>query len=315
MLQTQESPFGSSHLETERRRSTFYVPLTQTDLPPTSSNSSSTNEIRSNHHEDDEKPLDLSEFSCDWSFNSTADESRSSCGEKPKHYSSSTSKLSKRFGVVLDGSHRNVSEKCDTSTPIRIVRAKSRSNILNGLPDKTVMSPFKEKSKTLPQNLNLSSLDSSFTSPSKSSFLLKSTPKISLNYSSEPNSSFTSSPRKSSLGFIRRVNSTKLARNNSLLKSLTSKCVDHSLDDSVNATVNELSFERLLKKWGHDNFFEFIREYFMINSSKDDVSTVLGSGAVGCSEKKVNGIKFEIEDRESDRGRDDDDENGAESGK
>lgn len=284
MLKSPESSFPSQiTAENGRRRSTFYVPLittTSTVLP--SSTSKYTKKIPKT---DDEYNPDLSACSFDWSLNCSGDlelENHHHHHHRNDSHNdiNDTPIKNKRYGVVLDGS---ISAR-ESSTPIRIAKSRSRSNILN-LPDKTLTSPVKEKSKTLPQNLNALSLN---TFPPKNTFLLKSTPKMSLNYSSD---SATLSPRKSSLSFIRRAHSTKLTRNNSLLKSLTTKCVDHSIE-SVHSIVNELSFDRLAKNWGHDKFDEIIREIFFKKSSSSasdcDVNSSCCSGDSG-NNKTTNG--------------------------
>lgn len=300
MLKSPESSFPSQiTAENGRRRSTFYVPLITTTITstslPSSSSSLSSKYTKKIPKTDDEYNPDLSACSFDWSLDGSTD---LQILDDDHH---NTTIKSKRYGVVLDGSIGNR----ESSTPIRIAKSRSRSNILN-LPDKTLASPHKEKSKTLPQNLN-ASLN---TFPPKNSFLLKSTPKISLNYSSD---SATLSPRKSSLSFIRRAHSTKLTRNNSLLKSLTTKCVDHSIE-SVHTIVNELSFDRLAKNWGHDKFDEIIREIFFKKSSSStsdcDVSSSSGSGDGGHN-KTTNGNGIGV----AAHSKDDDEESAAYSGK
>lgn len=240
---------------------------------------------------------------------------------------------SKRYGIVLnginlDGNEINQNENnehqkspSNTSTPTKLLKSRSRSNILC-LPDKSFqLSPLKEKSKTLPQNLSPKVLSTATsakiinghpngghytaTFPPKYSFLLKSSPKISLNYSSGANSltnltpptqsisfgdnkkslclspSSGSSPRKA-LSFIRRAHSTKLSRSNSLLKSLTSKCVDQSAENLwyCNYQVCELQFERFEECFKVDNFYELIKAMFLKEMDKRHASTAATTGNI-----------------------------------
>lgn len=360
MIQTVSSPtenaFSSSSnsIETPRRRSTFYVPLTISTATPVADDSSNSISIsikpkqsKDVNHDNfkTERPkrfLDRiyrsgnNERTFDWSLGESGADLMTSndvelrtgikrtasastgmfagkndriLSERPIK-SNSTTEINnrnkiKRYGIVLNGSvnldddeklHINDENQChdedgdeqkspsSTSTPIKMLKSRSRSNILC-LPDKSFqLSPLKEKSKTLPQNLspkvmtsasatNITSHTNSSTFPPKYSFLLKSSPKISLNYTfdavangativstattttiSPANSAVTtaspqvtdkksqsalspasaSSPRKA-LSFIRRAHSTKLSRSNSLLKSLTtaSKGSDQNADQQL----------------------------------------------------------------------------------
>lgn len=268
--------------------------------------------------------------------------------------SSSTSEVcnrnrSKRYGIVLNGSVNldddeklsslNDENQChddqqkspsNTSTPIKMLKSRSRSNILC-LPDKSFqLSPLKEKSKTLPQNLspkvltstasasNIASSNTNATTfPPKYSFFLKSSPKISLNQSFDAiaaasgtspaaktveviahqvaerkstnlamSPSSGPSPRKA-LSFIRRAHSIKLSRSNSLLKSLTAKCIDHSADHLLNGIaypVNELLFERFEECFKSDNFYGLIKEMFLLK----DAAVAGSNGALTTSSRAVN---------------------------
>lgn len=239
----------------------------------------------------------------------------------------------KRYGIVVNGSinlddddddnklspHSDENQCHDdeqkspsnTSTPIKMLKSRSRSNILC-LPEKSLqLSPLKEKSKTLPQNVSPKVLTSTVSAtnitttaisfPPKYSLLLKSSPKISLNYSfdavaaaasSSPitgtspatkklqvatvASPTASSPRKA-LSFIRRAHSTKLSRSNSLLKSLTSKSADDNADHLLNAkkTVTELQFDRFEECFRSDNFYALIRELFVLKDIVSGSSNVI----------------------------------------
>lgn len=371
-----ENAFSSNSIETPRRRSTFYVPLTIAD----------DNDKKPNQNEDDNfkterqkrsldkiyKPDGACNF--DWSLSESADlmtsnevelrtgikrtasASTAVCLnrndrvsiERPMK-SNSTSEVNnrnkiKRYGIVLNGSVNldddeklqiNDENQChddddeqkspsSTSTPIKMMKSRSRSNILC-LPDKSFqLSPLKEKSKTLPQNLspkvltsasasNIASQTNSSTFPPKYSFLLKSSPKISLNYSfdavaaasSSPVSSAAitspqaidkkthlalspstaSSPRKA-LSFIRRAHSTKLSRSNSLLKSLTSKHVDPTAENLLNHPVSELSFDRFVECFRSDNFYALIKEMFLLKDVATNSNTGLATSTMAVDTSK-----------------------------
>lgn len=264
----------------------------------------------------------------------------------------------KRYGIVLNGSVNldddeklqiNDENQChddddeqkspsSTSTPIKMMKSRSRSNILC-LPDKSFqLSPLKEKSKTLPQNLspkvltsasasNITNHTNSSTFPPKYSFLLKSSPKISLNYSfdavaaSSPvnnavaaaspqaidkkiqlalSPSSASSPRKA-LSFIRRAHSTKLSRSNSLLKSLTtSKSSDQSTTEqrlNGNHAVSELLFDRFEECYRSDNFYALIKEMFLLKDAATNSNSGLAtsSAAVNTSKEPTENEKCDEE--------------------
>lgn len=281
MLQTDSSKNSSNSAvnvnkdddDSTRRRSTFYVPLTVT---------SDRNDESLVKNKDVKKSLDriynldVSAGSLDWSLNS----SLNSTGDLL--VSSEKENKLKRYGIVLNGSiniddsieipqpSSNVStdsQRTHTSTPISLMKARSRINILS-LPDKTMPpSPAKEKSKTLPQNLTS---PTSNTFPPKSSFLLKSTPKIlsHLNYSSSENFVSPSSPRsslspKKSLSFVRRTHSTKLSRSNSLLKSFSSQH-RYNEQDQYRIDITPLPKECLEQCFDSGNFEESVKQMFFV---------------------------------------------------
>lgn len=253
----------------------------------------------------------------------------------------------KRYGIVLNGSVNldddeklqiNDENLChddndderkspsSTSTPIKMLKSRSRSNILC-LPDKSFqLSPLKEKSKTLPQNVspkvltsasasNIANHTNSSTFPPKYSFLLKSSPKISLNYSfdavaaSSPvnnavaaspqaidkkaqlalSPSSASSPRKA-LSFIRRAHSTKLSRSNSLLKSLTTtKCSDQSAAEqrlNGNHAVSVLQFDRFEECFRSDNFYALIKEMFLLKDATSNSNSGLATSSTAVNTSK-----------------------------
>uniref|UniRef100_A0A182ND90 Ras GTPase-activating protein n=1 Tax=Anopheles dirus TaxID=7168 RepID=A0A182ND90_9DIPT len=303
----------SSSADSSRRRSTFYVPLTTCQSQPTEDSENKNANIgdavvaKQRTHTgtvpvDDPKHQsmerlynpDLSACSFDWNLD---DSGHDNLEPVAGTIHERENKL-KRYGVVLNASvnidddetkchqhqqHAQRQHQSNTSTPIRLGKSLSRSNIVSNLPkhgavgaevstnrsgiicgllnkDSSAHDPVltaKEKSKTLPQNMSLAN-----SLPSKSSFLLHSTPRISLNCSLDANNSpsiiglspeppapvvnYMFSPKKS-LSFIRRTHSTKLSRSNSLLKSLTSKCVDQSACNAslLRVPVKELECERL----------------------------------------------------------------------
>lgn len=256
MLQSAETTFVPT--DSTRRRSTFYVPLvSDLDCPSAETLSTNLDEIKKSI--DQLYNPDLSACSFEWSL----DDSLSNADIPMSITTRIPNEKTKRYGIVLNGIDLD-DESCqnspsNTSTPIKVTRSHSRSNLLSSLPDATT--PTKEKSKTLPQNLSPASLAAN-TFPPKHSFLLKSTPKISLNYSSSSEVTTTTPSPKKSLSFIRRAHSTKLSRNNSLLKSLTSKCVDQSVESLCRVMVNELQLDRLEKFFKADNCSDLVRDMF-----------------------------------------------------
>lgn len=116
--------------------------------------------------------------------------------------------------------------------PLSSIRQKSpsknsmvNSNLSLILDSPKMVSPNKEKSKTLPQNPTV-------TSPirgSSSSTSIFRTPRITVT----PDSPNKSSGKISGLNFIRRSRSTKLSRSNSLLRSVTSRHVEESLEEQA----------------------------------------------------------------------------------
>lgn len=243
---------------------------------------------------------DLSACSFDWSLDESLNNS-SLLVTNDALIGTRRSPKSRRYGVVLNSinldedetlpslmgaadsadakNHTVVSARSsasdNTSTPKKktLSKAHSRASIVdansapNTLPHHTT-TPLKEKSATLPQNLSASN-----TFPPKNSFLMKSSPRISFKYFSDSSSSHaqpaataatvaTPSPKKS-LSFIRRAHSTKLSRSNSLLKSLTSKCVDQGVDNMCRSVVSELQLERLEAIFRAENGADQIRELFL----------------------------------------------------
>lgn len=276
MLQNTDSSFAST--DSTRRRSTFYVPLV--------SDPSSTDTITTTNLDDIKRSLeliynpDLSACSFEWSLEDSLNRSSLSndgnVNVSPSgaeytgngvniatvvNMANTTGAKAKRYGVVLNGidlDDEQCHQQSQTSTPKKML-AKSQSR--SSIPDRTfnAASPaLKEKSATLPQNMSPAN-----TFPPKHSFLLKSSPKILFNYSSDAAIATTTTPSpKKTLSFIRRAHSTKLSRSNSLLKSLTSKCVDQSVDNLCRIVVDELQFDRLERFFNAENCTELILDMF-----------------------------------------------------
>lgn len=263
--------------ETTRRRSTFYVPLSSEDL-------SSCDADHDKNSNDQIYNPNLSGYSCDWSLNESMDASEMLVSREKSQLSNDDSNRLKRYGIVLNGSvniddsnlevHANLkrtkSKNLTSSTPIKDLTKCKQTEVCES-PAAVITSPVKEKSKTLPVK-EMQTAASTF--PPKSSFILKSTPKISssINYSSlSDTSALTQQERKAvatpkkSLSFIRRTHSTKLSRNNSLLKSLTSKCVEHS-NESLSVNVYDLSSERLVLYLKADNCEDLMKDLFFKES-------------------------------------------------
>lgn len=281
-----QTPFGD---ESTRRRSTFYVPLSNEDL-------SSRDGDHINVANDPIYNPSLSGYSCDWSLDGSigGSETLLSREKSISQLSNDDSNRLKRYGIVLNGSvniddsnlevhanhKRTKSKNLTSSTPIKD-SSKCRPADVCDSPSPAISSPVKEKSKTLP----VKDFQVASTFPPKSSFILKSTPKISssINYSLSLSDTSAliqherkavATPKKS-LSFIRRTHSTKLSRNNSLLKSLTSKCVEHS-NESLAVNVYDLSSERLTLYLKADNCDDLMKELFFRESLDTSLSDSCG---------------------------------------
>lgn len=302
-----ESAFSlsSNPLDRGRRRSTFYVSL-DSAASDGNGNESFCTELKRSLEKMYNPEISACNF--DWGQSERSDSEATSSEQLSGEHLEAREKSSKRYGVVLreldlnEGDADRIegerkSPSTNTSTPIKLMKSRSRSNILC-LPDKSLqLSPLKEKSKTLPQKLSPKVLSAAMSSdalsgaaganaaastfPPKYSFLLKSSPKILLNHTfdggqlSVPLSPtqtrskkaclplpVSSSPRKA-LSFIRRAHSTKLSRSNSLLKSLTTKCADQAADLSGRHFVRELTFSRFEECFKSDQFYDSVKEIFV----------------------------------------------------
>lgn len=123
--------------------------------------------------------------------------------------------------------------RLNTSTSSITARLPSKHPIctsnLSLIPDSPkLLTPAKEKSKTLPQNLNASS---PIRGSSSSTSIFK-TPKITVT----PESPNKSPGKMTGLNFIRRSRSTKLSRSNSLLRSITARHIEEGLDNNTVVT-------------------------------------------------------------------------------
>lgn len=278
MLETADQ---TSFDDTTRRRSTFYVPLSTEDLTS-----------RDADHTKDIYNPNLSGYSCEWSLNDSIDDSEM-MREKSQLTNDDSNRL-KRYGIVLNGSvniddsnlevhanhRRTKSKNLASSTPIKDSTKCKQTDVCESPAAVAITTPVKEKSKTLP----VKDSQVAATFPPKNSFILKSTPKISssINYSSLSDTSAlmqherkaVATPKKS-LSFIRRTHSTKLSRNNSLLKSLTTKCVEHS-NESLSVNVYDLSGERLTLYLKADNCDDLMKELFFRGSLDTSLSDSCG---------------------------------------
>uniref|UniRef100_A0A182WAW9 Uncharacterized protein n=1 Tax=Anopheles minimus TaxID=112268 RepID=A0A182WAW9_9DIPT len=204
------------------------------------------------------------------SVNIDDDETKCHQQPTPRHHQSNTS-TPIRLGQSR--SRSNILSTANLTNDSGTTAEPSRSGVIYGLIKREPLAnssalvaaaaaaAAKDKSKTLPQNMSLGS-----SMPAKSSFLLHSTPRIASDcmldaksggslvggLSPEPQAPAAMasmfSPKKS-LSFIRRTHSTKLSRSNSLLKSLTSKCVDQSVANAslLQVPVKELDYDRLCR--------------------------------------------------------------------
>lgn len=230
--------------DSSRRRSTFYVPLSNEDLAS--------------------RDCDDDGYSYDWSINDSIEGSEI-LREKSSNLSVDDCNRLKRYGIVLNGSV-NID---DSNLEVHANHRRSKSkNIASSTPIKEMtvehQEIVKEKSKTLPVKESNPSIF-----PPKN---LKSTPKISSPSLSDTSARHILATPKKSLSFIRRTHSTKLSRNNSLLKSLTTKCVEHS-NENLPVNVYDLTVERLELYLKAENCEELMKELFLrepLNTSSSD---------------------------------------------
>lgn len=254
ILPTADQTFAD---ESSRRRSTFYVPLSNEDLTS--------------------RDCDEDGYLYDWSINDSIEGSEI-LREKSELSVDDSNRL-KRYGIVLNGSvniddsnlevhanhKRSKTKNLASSTPIKELEQPKGENAMT----QQHLEIVKEKSKTLP--VKDSHQQPAF--PAKNSHILKSTPKISINYTSLSDTSTKqiATPKKS-LSFIRRTQSTKLSRNNSLLKSLTTKCVENS-NENLPVNVYDLTVERLELYLKAENCDDLMKELFLrepLNTSTSD---------------------------------------------
>lgn len=140
-----------------------------------------------------------------------------------------------RIFTTLGGSvsSNKLNDSCISMGP----KSPSKMSILNSnlslIPDSPKLlqhSPAKEKSKTLPQNLNV---PSPIRNSSSSTSIFR-TPRITVT----PDSPNKSPGKLSGLNFIRRSRSTKLSRSNSLLRSIAAKHIEEGLEDQSNVVAD-----------------------------------------------------------------------------
>lgn len=273
-----------------RRRSTFYVPLNSSD-----------------HSADDS--LDLSACSLDWSLNESVSSDTATATEEHKQVPRGPEEMEHeennyhRLEIAVNEGNDSEQPTTSSSTPIKAFgKSRSRTNILN-LADRIslspAVSPLKEKSKTLPQNL--SSGSASF--PAKHSFLLKSSPKISaasptvITASPSPPPHVipltAKSPRKS-LSFIRRSHSTKVSRSSSLLRSFTRQQQDSTQPEAEGADqtpprmvgLNAELLERLYRISVPGDFDESLRRIFFKDRPEEDEDRITKGTATSSSSRR-----------------------------
>lgn len=291
--------------ESSRRRSTFYVPLSTEDLTSRDVDIDDINDDDIKKSNDQMFNPNLSGYSYDWSINDSIDSEI--LREKSSELSIDDTNRLKRYGIVLNGSvniddsnlevhanhKRSKTKTILSSTPIKdsTAAATPKGNKIENAMTQQQIEIAKEKSKTLPvKETNQPTASSVF--PPKNSHILKSTPKISstsINYTSLsdtsallPQTKAIAMPKKS-LSFIRRTHSTKISRNNSLLKSLTSRCVEHS-NENLPVSVYDLRVERLELYLKADNCDDLMKELFLrepLNTSSSDDGNV-------CEKNKEN---------------------------
>lgn len=129
-------------------------------------------------------------------------------------------------------SSNKLNDSCASIGPTSPSKRAILNSNLSLIPDSPkLLSPNKEKSKTLPQSINTPSP----IRGSSSSTSIFRTPKITVT----PDSPNKSQGKLSGLNFIRRSRSTKLSRSNSLLRSITSKHIEEGIEDQ-SAVVTDL---------------------------------------------------------------------------
>lgn len=306
---------SSASSSAKRRSSTFYVPLNEDCLNP-NPNQDSADEVYS---------LDLSACSFDWSLNGSVS-SEGPVEEKPLQNVNCGGAIAKKKTSndpedQSDNNNRGATDDHQTSTPIKLLvtNSRTRTNILN-LADRISLSPLKEKSKTLPQNLNNSAREATF--PAKSSLLLKSSPKIStmndgpvvIVASASPPPQIipltAKSPRKS-LSFIRRSHSTKVSRSSSLLRSFKQGEESTPLDPPAMIGLNAELLERLYKITVPEDFDESLRRVFF-KERRSEAGTANSSFTAQAATDRGSGSKRRPEEEEG--GRSDREEDGFHSG-
>jgi hypothetical protein len=157
---------------------------------------------------------------------------------RPKPRLRSTTSCEPRYDRIFSPIGGSIStNKLNSSTSNIGNKISSKSAMQNSnlslIPDSPkLLSPGKEKSKTLPQNLNVPSP----IRGSSSSTSIFRTPRITVT----PGSPNKSPGKISGLNFIRRSRSTKLSRSNSLLRSITARHIEEGLEEQI-AVVTDLT--------------------------------------------------------------------------
>lgn len=148
----------------------------------------------------------------------------------------STTSCEPRYDRIFSPIGGSISaNKLNSSTTNIGNRIVSKNSIQNSnlslIPDSPkLLTPGKEKSKTLPQNLNVPSP----IRGSSSSTSIFRTPRITVT----PDSPNKSPGKMSGLNFIRRSRSTKLSRSNSLLRSITARHIEEGLEEKITVVTD-----------------------------------------------------------------------------
>ncbi|XP_073967665.1 ras GTPase-activating protein raskol isoform X4 [Choristoneura fumiferana] len=146
----------------------------------------------------------------------------------------STTSCEPRYDKIFSPLGGSISSNKLNNSTTNIGNKKSILNSnLSLIPDSPqLLTPGKEKSKTLPQNLTV---PSPIRGSSSSTSIFK-TPRITIT----PDSPSRSPGKMSGLNFIRRSRSTKLSRSNSLLRSVTARNIEDGSDEQT-AVVTDLT--------------------------------------------------------------------------
>ncbi|XP_049884663.1 uncharacterized protein LOC126379796 isoform X2 [Pectinophora gossypiella] len=162
----------------------------------------------------------------------------------------STTSCEPRYDRIYSPLGSISSNKLNNSTSSIGNKSQSKASILNSnlslIPDSPKLhTPGKEKSKTLPQNLNVPSP----IRGSSSSTSIFRTPRITVT----PDSPSKSPGKMSGLNFIRRSRSTKLSRSNSLLRSITTRHIEEGLEERSAVVADLTDYDKFIDDNGGES--------------------------------------------------------------